>query len=168
MRKHLTVTCEAVHSDYHWAYLHLLDVLAEALGMMEGWMMACACHPSSVCEDLGIEAVRASCPMRGRRVSEICCDGVEPTIDEIFDVTYLRLLPHCTNLVDGDRAEILQEFSIGKVYILAEAQIRWSCMGDLPLKLFCAGHWDEDIARTQLAMCLILYENIDPAVREDS
>ena len=36
-----------------------------------------------------------------------------------------------------------------------------------PLKFFCAGRYDEALARTHLALCLVLHENLDEEGRSD-
>ena len=59
-----------------------------------------------------------------------------------------------------ERGRILHDFADGKAFLLAEFALRTRTWTQLPLKLFCLGHWDMAVVRQHAAQCLVLYDNL--------
>ena len=125
MRAKLGKTSEAMGDRFFFAYNRFLVVNSDFLVAIEAFICSCECHPAQVCKELDIEAAKERCPMRGRRVSALCCDTLRETIDSIATVFVTELMPHLVQLTGPDRHAILEEFDFAKTFILAEAMIRW-------------------------------------------
>ena len=104
--------------------------------------------------------------MRGRRCSELACGEAQRFIREMCELESARLHPHMAALQAADRADkgaqLFDDFSVDKAFVLAEWQVRASCFTRLPLKLLCIGHQDITVARTHLAICLVMAHQLDP------
>ena len=159
-RAHLARTNESFVDQEWWSTMHLIKILEEMFGAIEAFMLTCVCHGKSDCEEMGIEAFRDICPMRGCNVCRMACNEHLEVFDRIGTTHQNRLIPHTVRLNEGSRHAVMANFTIGKNGIFAELSVRFNCTEHIPIKICCFGHPDKRKARTHGALCLIEYENI--------
>ena len=61
------------------------------LDHINNWCTACPCHPTELCAELEMLADKEACHMRGRRVAEICCGGLEHICEDAADLSFTQL-----------------------------------------------------------------------------
>ena len=164
--KHIRICNDAITSAFFWAYLKLLAALSAIISHVEAWSQACFCHEKEFCEHHGVDTMKNTCWMRGRRVPELCCSELQRFVQEVADKGHAQLLHSIMDLIDADKVIILSEFSFGKNMVSMELQVRLDCAAQLPLKLMCVGHYDMREVKNNLAICLILFEDVRNNGRE--
>jgi hypothetical protein len=151
---------EAIGSPLFWGVLQLLSAFASFLGIVSAWVQSCSCHPTALCQALEIMPAKLTCPMRGRRGSELACGQLSPFLTQLADTTSAHLQANLDGASPVQRASVLADFDVGKAFLLAEFTLRTQCWTQLPLKLICLGHWDLAVVRQHLGQCLVLYDNL--------
>ena len=95
---HMHRATSAFHGGLFWGIMHCIYTFSKLLENMNIFCKSCECHPRSRCEELGLEAVRHSCVMRGRRVPAICCGDLERYAMLACDLQQVELLAQINDL----------------------------------------------------------------------
>ena len=98
------------------------------------------------------------CEMRGRRVAEIACGGLEKFVDEISQATLHDFDNELLGMDEGAATVGRREFQVGTRFVAAELRLRIQPHYELPIKAACIGHPDERKARAGLVICMALFE----------
>ena len=88
---HLRRATEAFMLDLFWGHMEVLWLFASLLDHINNWCTACPCHPTELCAELEMLADKENCHMRGRRVAEICCGGLEHICEDAADLLFTQL-----------------------------------------------------------------------------
>ena len=66
------------------------------------------------------------------------------------------------NEIDGpSRSHVLEQWTLGKDFIVIEAQLQFHVFGDLPLRINIIGHCSMTRVCLGLAACILLFENME-------
>ena len=156
---HLTRATEAFESDRFWGMVIVQAAFSTYLAHINNWMMACPCHPSQdICEKAGIVHERSSCPMRGRRLPEVACHGLEKYIVSAGDIVSGEVAAALAGCPDSVYVEIMEQFRIGLRFITAEVRLRVQAHYDLPVKAFAIGHPESARARAGMAAAMAKFD----------
>jgi hypothetical protein len=152
---------DAMSNVEWWGFMHVLQKLACLLGFVMDWFHACPCHPYDFCTDNDIKREMDGCPMRGMRASDLATGVLEPFIQRVATSVYSELLNSLQNLSSEQRRKVLVNWFVGKDFVYVEICLRIQCYGELPLKVMCLGHLSMDEVRTGLAICVLLFDNLE-------
>ena len=169
----------AITSNLFWAYLVMIDFLAEALMALTHWSERCPCCSRRERNFYGSTRARREawyrtlyavlrCPMAGRRGPEMARGEWRQVIRGLFSIANasLRMHPAVQVLSDGDKATVLADFSRARRHILITLNFKLSPWAQLPYVLIGLGHHDEEKARWCGERALQLYPTAPALVRE--
>ena len=120
----LDLVNEAIESPDFWAQLQTLDQLFELVRDIFEWVESCPCHYK---RDAAPEIKQRwkSCPLRGRRLSEICCGELFQVVNEICLVNAARLyLELPADLSRESRASCLLDFEHGRGHLTFQLTLK--------------------------------------------
>ena len=170
---------QAINSTLFWAYLVMVDFLAEALMALTHWSERCPC--CSRRERNVYDSTRARrealyrtlyavlrCPMAGRRGPEMARGDWRQVIRGLLSIANanLRMHPAVQVLCERDKAIVLADFSRARRHIIITLTFKLSPWTQLPYVLIGLGHHDDEKARWCGEQALQLYPNAPTTVRE--
>ena len=154
----LEVASEAIGSHAFWAWLRMVNELAEIVSHVENWFQSCPCHNTLDSQQRMQKLHGRSCPLRGLRAPELAAGAFEPFLQEIAALSAAAVtLMHTRHCQVPDRAWILADFEAAQQHLLFAFIMQTACWDHLPHKLCGIGHSDPDVARAQAAVCLRLW-----------
>ena len=169
----------AIISTMFWAYLVMVDFLAEALMALTHWSERCPCcsrnERNCYCSTRArreawfrtlYQIVR--CPMAGRRGPEMARGEWRQVIRGLLGIANanLRMHPALQVLSERDKAIILADFARARRHILITLTFKLSPWTQLPYMLIGLGHHDDEKARWCGERALQLYPHAPTTVRE--
>ena len=117
----LLLVDEAIHSEFFWAYLHMLHHIAELQREAVRWVNSCSCHWGLDFDAFPpqFQKLWLGCPPRGRRCHDMATDEFFDLVKRLFETRAARLarsLP--AGLTTKEKREILEDFEHGKLDIV--------------------------------------------------
>ena len=150
----------AFENDLFWIFISMISIFSGILEHILNYFLSCECHPRDMCEHFGLVGEREVCPMRGRRLADICCGGMQNIIVNLMALSAADLAAEFAGspvLVVG-----LGEFQIGKQFVLSEATLRIQPHLALPIRVASMAHRDSRKARAGMAISLALFDLNSP------
>ena len=131
----------AIKSDWFWAYVAMISVLAETLIDIMGWAEACPCHhqaSSSVLQWLPPKA----CPMKGRRAPELAAGECQKFILSVLGNRGREVLMACAPWLSkkSDQKRLVREFGYCRNHVAFVLTLKLRAWELLPLKISGLAH----------------------------
>jgi hypothetical protein len=174
----ITIVCEAIASDMFWAYLHMINIVGQAILECMHWCEGCCCHPPP--QVLGSsrhqrgQAFRtrhgvdvSSCPMKTRRAPEMANNAMVKLLRQLFaqGSQMMLVVPSIAALTQEDRAMVLRDFARARQHLHLVFLVKFSHWRQLPWLLMGIAHPDHAVATACGARALSLYASSSQRVR---
>jgi hypothetical protein len=150
---------EGICSNLFWAYMVMLDILADALLELCGWSEGCPCHENEL-RTLGhnrhararhfrAKYNASGCIFRGMRAAEMAAGALLDKLRILLELanSVLLLAPTVATLSPVDKAIVLRDFAAARRHVTFTLTMKLGYWGQLPHVLAGLGHLDLDIAR---------------------
>jgi hypothetical protein len=165
----------AIRSAWFWAYCLMIACVGEVLQEFSNMSETCPCHRRAFVSrharrGLGkrkrsdLSNPEGRCPMLTRMAPELAAGEHFRFVRELASKTMMVLLNDelVMNLIDSDRAAILQEFSRARRHIMFNLQLKMSFWLSPPWSHMALGHPDEDVARGEARRSLQRFHAAPP------
>ena len=113
---------EAIHSDYWWCALEVLDLIFNVVRDVFAWVESCPCHHRFLHHkhlSLRLRQLFLSCPLRGCRMPELSAGGflrlIENKLEFAIGDVLLLLSP---SLTEEQRANLVNDFQLARAHLL--------------------------------------------------
>eukprot|EP00971_Amphidinium_carterae_P336189 6472408-Amphidinium_carterae.2 len=147
-------------------YLTMVSFVHALPKQVSGWLESCSCHDF---EDVSVrkrmiknELGRDTCPMAGRRSSELATGKLQNWLQE-WNHSGVQML-HDPELNAADRDTLMVDYYTASERVVAMIKIKFGFWGQLPWKICGMHHWDLDAARSAARECLQLYDEAGPPI----
>jgi hypothetical protein len=173
----LCVADEAIRSQRFWAYMEMVDCLAETLTEVAAWAETCPCHSvdPSLSGPTRHQRVRlfqqrvglATCPMRTRRAPELADFEAVKLLRRLMSVALpsLLLMPAISATSEDDKRLVLSDFVHGRQHLLFVFNAKFGHWRQLPWVCDGIAHYDRSIAAQCGRRALSLYQHSPPEVQ---
>ena len=156
--KTLNATADCYADLQFWGFLGVLFSLGTLLGRLKAWFFCCPCHPKDFCERFDFMSQRRKCHLTGCVAPELAAGDLEAFGEEMANKSFSELEEDLEGLSQGQRDWCLEQWTVGRDYILGEMRLRLRPFGALVLKILCIGLADIRLLRIHLARCILMWD----------
>ena len=139
----LDIADAAITSPGFWAYMLMLNVIAEVLDRLLHWIEGCSCHWSADWDSapFKLRQLWKKCPLRGRRCPELAAGDFLQEATRLLDMGSARLSCLLGERLSGaDRMGVLVDFESGRYFLLYYFTLKTSFWTAPPWRIFAMAH----------------------------
>lgn len=125
-----------ISSSKFWAYSHMMLMLGQIVSELQGFFLACKCHPNEdhdskeLARNVGVRRRvprKIVCPMMGRLAPEMATGEWKIRLNELLAISTANVLPHTAELTEEERGLVLRDFDQGKQRVVIMNLLAYRC-----------------------------------------
>ena len=163
---HVQRADDAIGQPSFWSMVALVRHFSNWLAALMYWAQSCPCHSRALRDFFDMDLRDLDCPLRGCRAPCIAAGELDKFNERLAENARqeIVLIQQREDLTPAERAQVMDEFAVGREYIQTEFSIRLSTgWSSIPLKALVLGHQDfEREIIPGLIACLMQFESIPP------